>query len=298
LLGKERDAMRRLLKFLGLLLALGVGLILALSIVGVLRDQGDLVGGDRIGVVEVQGFIGDSRPTVEALRSFQEDEEVKAIVLRVETPGGVIAPSQEIYDEVKRTAAKKPVIVSMGAMAASGGYYISAPATKIVANPGTATGSIGVVLKLPEIQVLMDKLGVRERVVKSGPLKDAGSPFREMTSEEGAVFQGLIDDLFAQFVDAVAEGRGLDRQTVLSMADGRVYSGRQALELKLVDQLGGFWDAVELAQKLSGLEGKPKLEYRKRQNWGLLRWVLGADGAALATIEEATAPPLRYALSW
>ena len=290
--------MRRLLKLFGLLLALGAGLILALSILAGLRNQGDLPVGERIGVVEVEGFIGDSRPAVEALRGFREEDEVKAVILRVESPGGVIAPSQEIHDEVKRTAAKKPVVVSMGAVAASGGYYISAPATKIVANPGTATGSIGVILQFHELHVLMDKLGLRARVVKSGPLKDAGSPFREMTGEERAVFQGLIDDLFDQFVDAVAEGRRLERQSVLSIADGRVYSGRQALDLGLVDQLGGFWDAVEMAQQMSGLEGKPRLEYRKRQPWGLLRWILGEDGAALGALEQATAPPLRYALSW
>jgi protease-4 len=295
---EERDVAKRLLKLFGVLLALGAGFILAFLVLALWRTQGSLPVGERIGVVEVQGFIGDSRPTVEALRSFQEDEDVKAVVLRVESPGGVIAPSQEIHDEVKRTAGSKPVVVSMGALAASGGYYISAPATKIVANPGTATGSIGVIFQFHDVHVLMDKLGLRARVVKSGPLKDAGSPFRDMTEQERVVFQGLIDDLFAQFVDAVADGRGLERQAVIALADGRVYSGRQALDLRLVDRLGGFWDAVGLAQELSGLTGKPRLEYRKREPWGLLRWVLGDDGEALSALEEASAPPLRYSVSW
>lgn len=287
--------MRRLLLGFGFLLALGAGFLLAVGVVSLWRGGG-LGVGDRIGVVEVRGFIGDPRDTVEALRDFRRDDAVKAVVLWVESPGGVIAPTQEIHDEVARTAAAKPVIVSMGAVAASGGYYIAAPATRIVANPGTATGSIGVILQFQEVHLLFDKLGLRSRVVKSGPLKDAGSPFREMTAEDRAVFQDLIDDLFGQFVDAVAEGRHLEREQVLALADGRVYSGHQALELGLVDRLGGFWDAVEEAQDAAGLEGEPSLEYRRRKPRSFLRWVLGDDADALSPIDAASAPPLRYAV--
>ncbi len=288
--------MRRLLIALALLLALAGGFVLALGVVAVWRAGGGLPLGERVGVVEVRGFIGDSREASEALRELREDPEVKAVVLRVESPGGVIGPAQEIHDEVLRTVAHKPVVVSMGAVAASGGYYIAAPATRILANPGTATGSIGVILQFNELHVLFDKLGLRTRVVKSGAMKDAGSPFREMTAEDRAVFQGLIDDLFAQFVDAVTAGRKLEREQVLALADGRVYSGRQALEKGLVDQLGGFWDAVAVAGELGGIAGEPKLEYRRKRPRGVLRLLLGEDAESLAPLAPAAGPPLRYAL--
>jgi len=286
--------MRRWLLILGVVAALVAGFVLAMVVTALWRSGWSVALGDHIGVVEVRGFIADPRPAVAALRDFRKDDSVKAVVLRVETPGGGIAPSQEIHDEVRRTAEAKPVVVSMGAVAASGGYYISAPATKIVANPGTATGSIGVIIQFQEVHALFNKLGLRTQVVKSGPLKDAGSPFREMTDEERAVFQSLIDDLFQQFVDAVAEGRGMDREAVLALADGRVYSGRQALNLGLVDRLGGFWDAVEWARELGGLSGEPRLEYRRRERGGVLRWLLGEDAGALAPLESAGTPPLRY----
>ncbi|MBE0616526.1 MAG: signal peptide peptidase SppA [Proteobacteria bacterium] len=288
--------MKRLLIVLGFFLALVAGVVLTLVAVSLWRGEAALPLGERVGVVELKGFISDARPTVDALRDLTADDEIKAVVLRVESPGGVIAPSQEIHDQVARTVQKKPLVISMGALAASGGYYVSAPATKIVANPGTATGSIGVLIQLKEVHALFDKLGLRARVIKSGPFKDAGSPFREMTEEERAVFQGLIDDLFAQFVDAVAQGRGLSPEAVRNLADGRVYSGRQALELGLVDRLGGFWDAVALAAELGGLEGEPRLDYRRKRPKGLLRWILGDEADALAPLEEAAAAPLRYSL--
>ncbi|MDW7709115.1 MAG: signal peptide peptidase SppA [Deferrisomatales bacterium] len=288
--------MKRLLILLGFFLALVAGVVLTLVAVAVWRGESALPRGERLGVVELKGFISNAEPTVDALRALAADGDVKAVVLRVESPGGGIAPSQEIHDQVARTAAAKPVVVSMGALATSGGYYVSAPATRIVANPGTATGSIGVLIQFKEMHALFDKMGLRTRIVKSGPLKDAGSPFREMSAEETAVFQGLVDDLFDQFVEAVAEGRGLASEIVRGMADGRVYSGRQALELGLVDRLGGFWDAVDLAGELGGISGEPKLDYRRKKPKGVLRWILGEDQGALAPLEEAYAPPPRYSL--
>jgi protease IV len=290
--------MKRLLIMFGFFLAFGAGVVLALAALALWRGEAALPLGERLGVVELKGFISDARPTVDALRNLASDGAVKAVVLRVESPGGGIAPSQEIRDEVRRTVQGKPVVVSMGALATSGGYYVSAPATRIVANPGTATGSIGVLIQFQEVHALFDKLGLRTRVMKSGPLKDAGSPFREMSGEEAAVFQGLIDDLFEQFVEAVAEGRGLSASDVRDLADGRVYSGRQALELGLVDELGGFWEAVTLAAELGGIVGEPKLDYRRKKPRGFLRWILGDDQRALAPLEEAAAGPLRYAVPW
>lgn len=286
---------RRLGWIVGVVLALGAGLALAVGVSRWVLGEG-LVAGDRVGVVEVRGFIADARPAVEALREFRKAEGVRAVVVRVESPGGGVSPSQEIRDEVKRTAAVKPVVASFGALAASGGYYLSAPATRIVANPGTATGSIGVILQFQELHLLFDRLGLRSRVVKSGPLKDAGSPFREMNEADRTAFQALVDDLFSQFVEAVAEGRGLEPGAVRALADGRVYSGRQARDLGLVDELGGFWDAVELAWRLAGLEGEPAVEYRRRRPGSALRWLLGEDADALVPLEAAAAPFPRYAM--
>lgn len=279
---------RPLLWTLAILLAAGAGFGVARLCDGTPRS------GERVGVVEVRGFIADPRATTEALRDLREDDGVKAVVVRVDSPGGVVAPSQEIHDEVARTAKVKPVVVSMGAVAASGGYYLSAPATRIVANPGTATGSIGVILKFEEVHRLLDKLGLQGNVVKSGPMKDAGSPLRPMEPRERALFQGLVDDIFGQFVDAVAAGRRLERVKVLALADGRIYSGRQAKALGLVDELGGFWDAVALAQKLAKLEGEPRLDRRGKKTGGLLRWLLGDDSEALSRLWPEAAGPLRY----
>jgi len=289
--------MRKILTYLGIALVVFVGFIMAASMVYLWQKGGGLPLGDRIGVVTVEGFMSDSDYAVEAFRYCREEDEIKAVVLRVVTPGGVISPAQEIYEEVKKTAAQKPVVVSMGAVAASGGYYISAPATEIVANPGTATGSIGVIIQFKEMHQLMDTIGLKTQTIKSGPMKDAGSPFKKMNEEERAVFQSLIDDLFAQFVDAVAEGRNMDRDEVLKLADGRVFSGRQALDNGLVDRLGGFWDAVELAQSLAGMEGKPKLDYRTEKTDGFLRLLLGEEASTwVKSAKSLSAPAPRFVL--
>lgn len=253
--------------------------------------------GERVGVVEVKGFIADSSHAVEGLKKFGKDPEVKAVVVRVASPGGVVAPSQEIHDAVKKLAAEKPVIASFGPVAASGGYYLSAPATRIVASPGSITGSIGVILQFSQYSVLMDKLGLRFDAVKSGEFKDAGSPFREMKPEERKLMQGVVDDIFAQFVGAVAEGRKLDRAKVLELADGRIYSGRQALELGLVDQLGGYEEALALAAELGGIRGEVKTEKWERKRGGLLGALLGADAdTAVSVVDPLTAPPIRFVL--
>jgi protease-4 len=212
-----------------------------------------------IGLVEVKGMILDSRETVRQLRHFLKKDDIKAVVLRVDSPGGVVAPSQEIYDEVKKFAAKKKIVVSMGSLAASGGYYISAPATLIYANPGTITASIGVIIKLSNIESLMDKIGIKATVIKTGKFKDSGSPVRELTAEDRAMFQSVIDSTHDQFVKAVASGRKLPEDEVRIIADGRVLSGEQALALKLVDRLGTLQDAIEEAGRLSGIKGEPEV---------------------------------------
>ncbi|ABQ26465.1 signal peptide peptidase SppA [Geotalea uraniireducens] len=229
-------------------------LYIATTITG---EKTDFVGKEGIGLVEVKGIILDSQETVKQLFDFKKNENVKAVVLRIESPGGVVGPSQEIYDAVKKLALKKKVVVSMGSVAASGGYYIAAPATKIFANPGTITGSIGVLMKFSNIEGLMDKIGMKAFTIKTGKYKDVGSPVRTMSVEDKAMLQGVIDSTHGQFVKAVAEGRKLPLEQVKTLADGRIYSGEQALALKLVDNLGTMQDAIEEAGKLAGIKGEP-----------------------------------------
>jgi protease IV len=241
--------------FLGLLFIGSV--FIAKALLGM--DERQFVQKPGIGLVEVKGMILDSRETVRQLRHFLKDDEIKAVVLRVDSPGGVVAPSQEIYEEVRKFAAKKKIVVSMGSLAASGGYYISAPATLIYANPGTITASIGVIIKLSNIEALMDKIGIKATVIKTGKFKDSGSPVREMTVEDRAMFQSVIDSTHNQFVKAVARGRKLPEDEVRRIADGRVLSGEQALALKLVDRLGTLQDAIEEAGRLAGIKGEPEV---------------------------------------
>lgn len=222
-------------------------------------DKEKLVSGTGVGYVEVKGLIVDGQETVRQLRVLKKDDRVKAVVLRVDSPGGVVGPSQEISAEVKKLAKVKKVVVSMGSVAASGGYYISAPATIIYANPGTITGSIGVLMKFSNIEGLMGKVGMKAFTLKTGKFKDVGSPVRTMTPDERAMLQGVIDSTHSQFVRAVAEGRRLPVEEVRRIADGRIFSGEQALEHKLVDKLGSLQDAVEEAGRLAGITGEPQL---------------------------------------
>jgi protease-4 len=225
----------------------------------------DIVQKEKIGIVTVEGPIITSKDTIEELKTYRKDNSIKAIILRVESPGGGVAPSQEIYEEVKKTAKEKPVVVSMGAVAASGGYYISAPATKIVANPGTLTGSIGVIMEIPNIKGLMEKIGVKTEVIKSGRYKDIASIFKDMEPEQRKILQSVLDDVHEQFIKAVAEGRKLPVNQVRELADGRVFTGSQALQLKLVDELGNMEDAIELARELAGIKGEPQIVYKKEK---------------------------------
>lgn len=212
-----------------------------------------------VGLVEVKGMIVDSREPIRQLRYFLKKDNVKAVVLRVDSPGGVVGPSQEIYQEVKRLAAKKKVVVSMGSLAASGGYYIAAPATLIYANPGTITASIGVLIKFSNIEGLLGKVGIKSATIKTGAFKDAGAPDRPLSPEDRAMFQAVIDSTHEQFVRAVAEGRKLPVEEVRKIADGRILSGEQAMAAKLVDKLGNLQDAVEEAGRLAGISGEPEV---------------------------------------
>lgn len=233
---------------------------LSVQVARLILGDGPAVGtGEGVGYVEVKGPILESEETVKQLNELRKKSNVKAVVLRIESPGGVIGPSQEIYDAVKKLAGTKKVVVSMGSVAASGGYHVAIPAAVIYANPGTITGSIGVLMKLSNVEGLLDKVGMKAFTLKSGKFKDAGSPVRELTAEDRALLQGVIDNLHDQFVKAVAEARKLPVEEVRKLADGRVYTGEQAVALKLVDRLGTLEDAVEEAGRLAGIKGEPTL---------------------------------------
>jgi protease-4 len=221
--------------------------------------------GDKIAVVDIKGVITSSRGIVEQIERLKENNDVKAIILRINSPGGGVGPSQEIYREVLRAKEKKKIIASMESVAASGGYYVACASDVIVANPGTITGSIGVVMEFSNVEDLLKKIGLRSYVIKSGKHKDIGSPLRNMTSEEKAILQGVIDSVHNQFVRAVAEGRDMEERKVRQIADGRIFSGEQAKDLGLVDRLGSLQDAIEIAAEMIGIEGKPVVIYPKRK---------------------------------
>jgi protease-4 len=223
-------------------------------------EGGGLPVGQKVAVVELEGIIVQAEPIVRELNEHRDNPSVRAVVIRVNSPGGVVAPTQEIYSAIQRVRKSgKPVVASLGSVAASGGYYVATAADLIYASPGTLTGSIGVIMQVANVEGLLKKVGVDFVVVKAGHYKDIGSFARAMTAEERRILQALLDDVYNQFVDAVARGRKLDRGTVESFADGRVVSGQQAKQLKMIDALGGLDDAIEGAARLAGLPLKPRL---------------------------------------
>ena len=248
-----------------LLLLLGLLTVLALlSLIIALLFRGSPMG-DKVALVRIEGPIIDSKTPIDEIKEYVKDPSVKAIVLRVDSPGGGVAPSQEIYEEVKKAVAKKKIVVSMGSLAASGGYYISAPASRIVANPGTLTGSIGVIMEIPNLEGLMNKVGVKTEVIKSGRHKDIASVFRGIGREEREILQGVLDDVHDQFIKAVAEGRKMLPDQVRKLADGRIFTGKQAVGMGLVDELGNLEDAIKVAAKLSGIKGEPDVVSKKEK---------------------------------
>src|SRR5512143_101546 len=220
---------------------------------------------EKIAVLPLEGAITESDSLVAQLVEFRKDRRIKAIILRVNSPGGGVGPSQEIYREIRKTIDVKKVVASMGSVAASGGYYVASAADKIVANPGTLAGSIGVIMEFVQAEELLEKIGVKGMVVKAGEFKDIGSPYRDMTAQEKKLLQDVIDDVHNQFIKAVAEGRNLPEADVRAIADGRIFTGQQALALKLVDQMGDLADSIRLAGSLAGIKGKPKVVEKKKK---------------------------------
>lgn len=253
-----------ILNGLSCLVAVGIS-----SAVAALFDS-DVVPGPKVGIVRIEGIIVSGRPPsprsegvtyseqfIEIIRQAAENDDIKAIVLRINSPGGSVVGSNEIYQALLEL--DKPIVVSMGELAASGGYYVSCAADEILVNPGTLTGSIGVITQIPNIQELMKKIGVDVNIIKSGEFKDEGSPFRPMTAAERKIWQEIIDEAYGLFIQIVAEGRDLPLETVRELADGRIYTGLQAIELGLVDGVGDLTDAINRAGELGGIKGKPKL---------------------------------------
>ncbi len=257
------------------------------------------VGKERIALVRIEGPILDSRSTVQDLESYAQDPLVKAIVLRIDSPGGGVAPSQEIYNAVKRVREEehKTVVASMGTVAASGGYYIAVASDRILANPGTLTGSIGVIIQLANFEELMDKIGVKNFVIKSGRYKDLGSPFRVMGEEDRNLLQSVMDDAHRQFIEAVAAGRSLAVADVEALADGRVFTGQQAKDVLLVDDLGDLKDAVRLAADMSGLKDSP-LVVESTPEFSMRDWFLGTLFGDVPTLPLQTGMPLMYLMAF
>ena len=257
-----------------------------------------LVGKERIALIRIEGPILDSRATVDELETYGDDPLVKAIVLRLDTPGGGVAPSQEIYNAVKRVRLDKhkTVVASMGTVAASGGYYIAVASDRILANPGSLTGSIGVVMQLANLENLMNKIGVKNIVIKSGRYKDVGSPFRMMGEEDQQLLQSVLDDAHRQFIEAVAAGRSLDTADVEALADGRIFTGQQAKDVLLVDDLGDLTDAVKLAADMSGLQSPPVVETPRP--YSFRDWVIGSLFGQAPALPIQTGMNLMYVMTW
>lgn len=252
----------------------------------------------RVGLVEVVGGIEDSEVVVEQLDRMERDSSVRAVVVRLDSPGGGVAASQEIYEAVRRVRdAGKPVVASLGGVAASGAYYIACAADSIVSNPGTLTGSIGVIMTFPNTEELFRKVGLRFDVVKTGKFKDIGSMSRPMTDDERKLLQEVLGNVYEQFVDAISEGRGLDKAEILPVADGRIFSGDQALEYGFVDRMGDLDDSIRLAARMAAIEGRPSVVRKERRRvsvWSFLDEKLNEVGSVTGLSSQG--PRLEYRL--
>ncbi|MDY6905892.1 MAG: signal peptide peptidase SppA [Thermodesulfobacteriota bacterium] len=238
--------------------------------------------GEKIGVVEINGVIRSSRTVLENLKKFRETPSIKAIVVRINSPGGAVGPSQEIYREIVKTREAKVVVASMGSIAASGGYYIASAADTVMANPGTLTGSIGVIMSYTNLEALFKKIGLTPVVIKSGEYKDMASPVNDLKPDEKVILQAFTDDIHQQFITDVAQGRNMTVEDVAALADGRIYTGKKARELGLVDKFGNLADAVELAGKKAGVKGKVSAVYpEKPSKFSILELLMGRSAKEL-----------------
>jgi len=251
--------------------------VLCVAVIALLYLSSDTSGisfADQVALLEIRGVITEGKPFTDLLARYKEDKDVKAIIILIESPGGGVAPSQEIFTELSRIRDHKPVVAFLGNVAASGGYYIAAGASRIVASPGSITGSIGVVIQLSNVEQLFEKLGLDLFAIKAGKYKDMGSPYREMTDDERKLLQSVIDDVHGQFIADVAKGRNLPEGQVRAIADGRIMTGSQAKELGLVDETGNFEDVMRLTKSLAGIKGKVSIVRPERKRQSLIGYFL------------------------
>ena len=285
----------RTFKVLAGTLVIYAGVVALLLVSGAARrggEGGQALFGPRVAIVELEGMIVDVEDLVREVRGYRDNPQVKAVVIRINSPGGVVGPTQELHQALMRVReAGKPVVASLGSIAASGGYYTAVAADRIYANPGTLTGSIGVIMQMANVADLFKKVGVDYVVVKAGQYKDMGNFSRPMTPEERRVLQTLLDDVHAQFIDAVAKGRKLDRAEVVKFADGRVFSGVQAKDLHMVDALGSLEDAVNEAARLAGMSVPPAVS-RPSKRFSLFDFVRSQVGIPLPGFGMGPAMPM------
>jgi protease-4 len=278
------------LGILGVLALLAIGFtVVIIALVSGSSDKTETVtvgSGDKVAVVDLKGVIASSDEVVRQMKKYRNNSSVRAIVLHIDSPGGGVVASQEMYEEVRAVRdGGKPVIVSMGSLAASGGYYVAVGGSYLVANRGTLTGSVGVISEFLQVKDALDKLGIGVKTIKAGKLKDAGSPMRAMNEDDQKYFQALMDDVHRQFIDVVARERKMDVEKVRELADGRVFTGEQALQLGLVDTLGTFEDAVRIAAVKVGIKGEPAIvKERKRQMW--YESIFGDAGETLKDLKQ------------
>jgi len=252
---------------------------------------------DKIGIVNIDGVIKDSTDIVDNLQEFGKDDSVKGVLLRINSPGGGVAPSQEIYEAVMELRKKKRVLASMSSVAASGGYLVACAGEKIIANPGTLTGSVSAVMYFANAEELMKKVGVKASTIKSGKYKDIGSPIREMTEEEKELLQGLVDDIYSQFLEVVIRHRGIPENAIKQIADGRIFTGRQALHLGLVDYLGDKEYSLRMLSKMVGIQGEPVIVYPRKKYTSMFDYLFEQTGSTLANVlyrEQAISYGIHY----
>ena len=284
---KKKSPLAKRLLFLALILLALVGIS---SITSEWVQQGTK---NRIGIVDITGLITDSLYITNQVKKFRQDKRIRGIILRIDSPGGAVGPSQEIYSEVLKTRENgKTIYASMGALAASGGYYIASAAEKIFANPGTLTGSIGVIMAFSNAKGLMEKIGLQPEIVKAGEYKDIGSPARAMTQKERNLLQSVVTDVHQQFIEAVASGRDISVAEVTKIADGRILTGRQAYSLNLIDQIGGLQVSIDQLAHKVGIIGSPKI-IKETPRVGFLDWVLKST-VNQSLINRSSIPSLQY----
>jgi len=283
-----------LVTFLAVLLFLGLsGIVLMLLGKGTLFSPRE-----RVGVVEIKGLLTDSRTVIKQLDRYRDDDSIKAIVLRINSPGGAVGPAQEILREVEKVRAKKKIVASLGTVAASGGYYIASGANLIMANRGTATGSIGVIMQFTNVEGLSKKIGLDFFNLKAGRYKDVGSPFRSMTPEDKVYVQGLLDNIYQQFLSDVARNRKIPLAQMKTLAEGRIYSGEEAKQVGLVDEFGNLPDAIEKAGRLGGIKGTVKAVYPEKEGYSFLRLILGQEAEESLTQLSLPYPEPAFLPPW